>query len=174
MLGVISFYDGNYRSICNSLEKRSIPHCLIGQKNLDDLEKSNGFVLPGVGNASSCLAKFQNTDTGRRILEKLIIKKTCVLGICVGAQVLLSASIETETNKGLGLVKGNTESLYKNKKVEVGFKRIQVIDHPLFKNISEEMLFYFDHAFAANIKDDGIFLSKTKCKKKLCCCFHKG
>ena len=166
MLGVVKFYKANYLSICNNLESQSIPFKIIEGDNEGDFELCKGFILPGVGNAQNCLRNIRATKNGKKLLKKIDKGNTHLLGICVGAQILLSNSYETKNRKGLDLISGSTEPLHINEKIEVGFKKIVKIDHPLFENISSSEFFYFCHGYIPNIVDKEVTISHTVCKKK--------
>ncbi|MDC3108309.1 imidazole glycerol phosphate synthase subunit HisH [Paracoccaceae bacterium] len=174
MLGVVKFYRCNYQSVCNILDSQAIDFKIIDAENERDFSSCKGFILPGVGNAENCLRKFYETKNGSKLLNKLKLGNTYLLGICVGAQILLSESSESDDRKGLNVISGRTQQLYADGKVEVGFKGIENIDHSMFENIPQDSLFYFSHGYIANITDKDVSVSRTICKNKYPAFFFKN
>ncbi len=102
MISVVDFGAGNTRSVLRALEAVGAPARLIGQgAELADEER---IVLPGVGAAGSAVAALHARGLWAP-LRDAVGRGTPLLGICLGAQLLLDASDEGDA-PGLGIIAG--------------------------------------------------------------------
>lgn len=102
MIGVVDFGSGNTRSVLRALTAVGTDAALVRDPaQLADFER---LVLPGVGAAGSATAVLRQTGlwdaVGARARDDVPL-----LGICLGAQLLLDGSDEDDA-PGLGLIAG--------------------------------------------------------------------
>ena len=116
------------------------------------IQAADKVIFPGVGEASSAMAKLKATG-----LDKIIpTLKQPVLGICLGMQLMCKHSTEGDTS-GLGIFDVKVVKFSKLVKVpQIGWNEISDLKGPLFKNISENSHMYLVHSFYAPQCDEMI------------------
>lgn len=102
MIGVVDFGAGNTRSVLRALQAVGAPARLL--RDPGELDAAERLVLPGVGAAGTAVAALQDRGLWDA-LAKRVADGTPLLGICLGAQLLLDGSDENDA-PGLGLIRG--------------------------------------------------------------------
>jgi imidazole glycerol-phosphate synthase subunit HisH len=168
---VIDYGLGNLLSLKRAFEKINAEVTVTNDhKKIVD---SPYVVLPGVGaykNAMKSINALNLIEPLRVIADKGVP----LLGICLGAQLLLSESEEFGTTRGIDIIKGTVEHIKKfnnNKKKiiipHMGWSKIVSTNqirnnkNPLFKDLSEEDYFYFVHSFICKPKNKDHILYQT-------------
>jgi glutamine amidotransferase len=96
-------YDiGNIMSIFNMLKKIGENDVIISS-NKNDIVNADRIILPGVGNFDHGMKKLKLTNHIEVLNETVQHKKTPILGICLGAQLLCNQS-EEGSSDGLGWI----------------------------------------------------------------------
>jgi len=162
-LAVLDFGMGNLRSVAKALER-------VGANvdvTADVLAEADGLVVPGQGAFRSCLV---NLGPARQeAIKRWIGDGRPYLGICLGLQVLFSAS---EEGGGLGLeVLGGTVVRFPGdvKVPHIGWN--EVLPHrdaPLFRGIAPSTRFYFCHSFYPDAPS-GIVSATSDYGVEFCC-----
>ena len=85
-------------------------------------------------------------------LQEKVQAGTPLLGICVGAQLLMDESEEDGSRVGLGWIPGKVKRFQHELKItQIGWNQVsQQQKDPLFKNVADEMHFYFVHSYHLN------------------------
>ena len=83
-------------------------------RNTDDILRAKKIILPGVGNFKAAMKFLKNKSFDEAIIEKAK-EGVPILGICLGQQLLMENSEESELTKGLGLISGEVKYFYNNK-----------------------------------------------------------
>ena len=172
MIAIVNYDTGNIRSVINALGRVG---CTVWVYTDDKtiLAKADKVLLPGVGEASSAMAKL--TERG---LDTFIPTLTQpVLGICVGTQLMCQSSEEgnaqcmgifrTKVKKFVNApspVRGqgddNLSSLNPQpsslKIPHMGWNQITDLRTPLFKDIDEGAYIYYVHSFYPELCEDTI------------------
>ncbi|MBQ9537195.1 MAG: imidazole glycerol phosphate synthase subunit HisH [Desulfovibrionaceae bacterium] len=153
MLGIVDYQAGNHTSVARALRALDIP-CVITNEPAK-LQACVGLIFPGVGAAGQAMATLQSSGMAQT-LKELVQSQVPLLGICLGAQILLEYSAENDT-KLLGLVKGECRKFAQGLTQEDGSKRPIphmgynqlnfVADCPLFAKIAPEACYYFVHSY---------------------------
>lgn len=151
MIAIIDYGVGNIFSLRQSLKKVGA-NCVVTD-NREVINNADKIILPGVGAFGDAIGRL--TESG---LDK-IIKEQCakgkpLLGICLGMQLLFDKSYEYGVYKGLGLIKGNVEPLYKYieglKIPHMGWNSLTLLDdNPIFKYVNQGDFVYFVHSYFA-------------------------
>jgi glutamine amidotransferase len=102
MIGVVDFGAGNTRSVLRALAAVGAEARLVATP--EGLDASNRLVLPGVGAAPSAVDALQARGLWEP-LRRWGASERPLLGVCLGAQLLLAGSDEGDA-PGLGLVDG--------------------------------------------------------------------
>jgi len=160
---LIDYELGNLLSV-----RRGLEHCgadVTITSDVEQIRKSERVVLPGVGtfaNGMECLIRLDIDDA----VHELDQRKTPLLGICLGMQLLFSESQEFGLTKGLGLIAGSVVPIsalsVDNDPLKVPFigwsslhpseNRVEWNETILRENsIGAEM--YFVHSFMASPKN---------------------
>ena len=153
MITIIDYGLGNLRAFANIYKSLNINFQLAS--NVDELNKANKIILPGVGSFDHAMTKLNNSGL-RNCLENLVLKqKIPVIGICVGMQMMAYKSEEGVLD-GLGWVKGEVKSLSNTEKKSnnnlplphMGWNSIKIKKRStLFNNLDEYKNLYFLHSF---------------------------
>ena len=158
MIAIIDYEIGNINAISNMLNRLGAL-CEI-TADPEKIEKAEKIILPGNGAFDACMKSLKATGLIPLIREKVLTRKTPILGICVGAQMLGHGSEEGK-EAGLGWMDIEVKrfSNLQNLRVpHMGWCHVKNTssDHPLFKNLSDDARFYFVHSYyldAANAEE---------------------
>jgi glutamine amidotransferase len=102
MIGVVDFGSGNTRSVLRALTAVGAGARLV--RRPDELPECERLVLPGVGAAGSAARALADAGLWEPV-GSLARDGTPLLGICLGAQLMLDGSDEDDA-PGLGLLAG--------------------------------------------------------------------
>lgn len=79
-------------------------------KDLETINKAEALILPGVGAFDWAMTKLNHSGLRPALEEKVLVKKTPILGVCVGMQMLAEGSEEGRMS-GLGWIGGRVRKL---------------------------------------------------------------
>lgn len=109
--------------------------------------RASKIVLPGVGSFAAAMAWLRETQLDAA-LRDAVANGACLLGICVGHQLLFDSSDEMGVTRGLGFVRGEVRRFAGALPVpQIGWNRVRA-HGPLFEGVSGEA-FYFVNSYAA-------------------------
>lgn len=150
---IINYGAGNIQSIMFAIERLGFKAVL--SNNPDEILAADKVIFPGVGEASSAMAKLRESG-----LDSLIpTLKQPVLGICLGMQLMCKSSEEGNT-KGLGIFDVDVIKFSPKVKVpQMGWNQIYGLKSDLFKGISENEFMYLVHSFYAPNCDEAIAIT---------------
>ncbi|HVZ34393.1 MAG TPA: imidazole glycerol phosphate synthase subunit HisH [Polyangiaceae bacterium] len=149
MITIVDYDAGNPTSVQRALAAVGVDSLITPDASV--VERAERIIFPGVGHARSTMAVLKQRALDRA-LTAAFQRGTPILGICVGAQLLLTRSEEGDT-PCLDLVPGTVRrfpSLPGGLKVpHMGWNRIQLrgAPHALFEGLPEENEFYFVHSY---------------------------
>jgi glutamine amidotransferase len=152
MIKIIDINLGNPVSIKNAFKKIKIETEIVN--NPRDIEGANGIILPGIGSFDEVMIKLKNNNWIDILNDKVLNKKTPILGICVGMQVMAKSS-EEGILSGFGWIDAEVKKLsfplYSDLKLPLPHMRwakinIKNID-AIFNDPNENMRFYFVHGY---------------------------
>jgi glutamine amidotransferase len=127
-----------------------------------DILSAEGVILPGVGAAADTMASLSRLGLVEPVMEVIGDDKP-FLGICMGLQVLLTASEEGGYHRCLGIVPGLVRRFTPGLKVpHMGWNQVQrKVEHPFFEGIPDQTNFYFVHSYYADPEDRSVVAGET-------------
>lgn len=150
MIAIIDYGMGNVRSLMNAFD-------FIGEdskvtRDLDELDKADRLVLPGVGAFGDAMAAIHSSGLQRPLARLVLEIRKPVLGVCLGMQLFARSSMEHGLREGLGWLAADVVPLDVKppaKVPHVGWNSVSYDrDDWLFKNIPPTQAdFYFVHSF---------------------------
>lgn len=99
MIAIIDYDIGNIAAVSNMLTRLGVTSKVTADP--DDVERAEKIILPGNGSFDACMRNLRASGLIPILERKVLVEKTPLLGICVGAQMLGSES-EEGTERGLG------------------------------------------------------------------------
>ncbi len=157
MIAIIDYGSGNVGAIANIYKQLRIAHIITGK--LDELEKAERYVLPGVGDFDATMGTIRDSGMLETLNRQVVERKKKVLGICVGMQILAQSSEEGEL-PGLGWIPARVRKINvatlnaKPKLPHMGWNSVRLAELcPLFEGVEAEQGFYFLHSYYFDADD---------------------
>ena len=144
-IAIIDYNAGNTQSV-----KEAVRRCGFRASVTSDRErirKADRVIFPGVGHAASAWSYLKQSR-----LDTLLPNLTQpVLGICLGLQLLCSASEEAEKT-GIGVFAVQVKRFPGGLKVpHMGWNTLDAARGPLFESVPARSYVYFVHSYYAEI-----------------------
>ena len=149
---IVDYQMGNVGSVANMLCKLGAQCAISSDK--DVIAGAEKLVLPGVGAFDTGVEHLRELDLLDVLNDKVIARRTPVLGICLGMQLLTKRSEEGGL-PGLGWIDGETvrfqfDAALRHLKIpHMGWNSVQPLHQGLaiFVGIPEHAYFYFAHSY---------------------------
>ncbi len=156
---IIDYGMGNLRSIIKRFERIGVPAEITGDPV--KIAEAGKLILPGVGHFLNGMKNLRDSGLIGVLNEKVQVKKTPILGICLGMQLFANSS-EEGFAEGLGWLNASVVRFHVSDKVKfkiphIGWNSATPQKHSLLlKGILETNLFYFVHSYhmVCNSKED--------------------
>ena len=163
MITIINYEAGNLTSVKRALDYLGIDSFITSDP--ETISKSEKIIFPGVGNAESAMAMLVKSGINEA-LHDAFKKKTPILGICLGTQIILSHSDEGDT-VCLGLIEGNCPKFdLEDKSLKIphmGWNRISFRKkHFIFRDFPDNAEVYFVHSYYPVPSDSKNILAYTE------------
>jgi glutamine amidotransferase len=163
MIVIIDYKTGNIGSLSNMLKK--IGAEAIVSSNPSDIEKADKLILPGVGAFDVGMKNLKDSGLIPLLEDRVLNKKTPILGICLGMQLLAEKSEEGSLN-GLSWIKGEVKRFkFDNSDLKIPHMGWNVVkplkEDSLFSGMKDELRFYFVHSYHFVAKDKDSVLATT-------------
>lgn len=158
-IGIVDYGVGNLMSVSNALSFLGLESRITC--DVDDLERSNAIILPGVGAFPDAADKLRAQGLDRLIVAQS--EKKPILGICLGMQLLFERGEEVRPCQGLGFVKGSVEKIPTELKLpHIGWNSLTFPNQsPLFAGIDAGAYVYFVHSFCGKAEDPSQVIAVT-------------
>ena len=149
---IIDYNVGNLHNLKNALDFSGINNILVTDPN--ELKKADRILLPGVGAFAPAMDHLKKSGMFDALQEKFQ-SGAPMLGVCVGAQLLLDNSEEDGFHDGLGWIPGKVKRFRHELKVpQIGWNSVKKQkNNLLFKDVSDEMYFYFVHSYHLELEN---------------------
>jgi glutamine amidotransferase len=153
MIAIVDYKAGNLRSVELAVKKLGSP-CRVTQRP-EEISNSERVIFPGVGAAGQAMADLSQLGLDSVLRDELEAGKP-ILGICLGAQIVLERSEENDA-RCLGLINGEVKMFPQplisadNERLKIphmGWNGLNMIKHhPVLEGIVPDDEFYFVHAY---------------------------
>ena len=153
LIAIIDYRAGNLKSVECALKKLGFPCCIT--HNNEEILGSERIIFPGVGAAGQAIADLRHLGLDKVLKQALGTGKP-ILGICLGAQIILDKS-EENSAQCLGLISGEVKlfpsPLFsgENERLKIphmGWNSVHLIKrHPVLEGIKPADEFYFVHSY---------------------------
>ena len=148
MLIIIDYGAGNIGSVQRACAETGIESVITA--NPADLKDAERIIFPGVGAAPTAMENVTRTGLAAA-LKEAYAAGIPILGICIGAQIVLDRSEEGDT-PCLGIIPGTTVRFkFQDKSLKIphiGWNSVKATQpHPLLEGIDKEDEFYFVHSY---------------------------
>ncbi len=162
-VGIIDTGTSNIKSVIYACKANNIDTFIITEKFKH--KDFDGLILPGIGSFGVVMDNIRKNNLEDSILKFLYSNKPSFF-ICVGLQILFSDSEEFGTQKGLGFLDGSVKKI-----PEENYRKVPIIgwnsidmncESKLFKNINNNLDFYFTHSFYVTPKNKNIISSTSE------------
>lgn len=177
MITVIDYGVGNLASIQNMLKKCGEGSQISSNPNV--ILNASKLILPGVGAYDAAVEKIIEFGLNS-VIREAASKGTLILGICLGAQLLLDGS-EEGVLPGLSLIKGkcrkfNEQSITPLRVPNMGWSDVHFkTEHALSKFDEMEPRFYFTHSYYLNCNNpDNVLATSNYGHEFVCGVVHEN
>ena len=152
MVTIIDYGVGNLNSIKNMLKKIGVDSVISSQST--DIENAEKLILPGIGSFEYGMKKLRSSEFFQSLQQKVLQNKTPILGVCLGAQLLLNGSEEGQPVEGLGWIDGKAVRFDQDKMADnfkvphMGWNELTIKkESTLFTNMYPDQRYYFVHSY---------------------------
>ena len=174
MIAIVDYDAGNLRSVKRACDAVGVEATFT--QDPAQVVKADKVIFPGVGHARSAMDTLVRTGLRDAVLEVIAAGKP-VLGICVGAQLLLDGSEEGPTD-GLHVIAGMTRRFQLADRMlkvpHIGWNAVRVAqEHPLLAGLSPGDELYFVHSYYLAPSDQRFAYALTDYGGDFCCAIGK-
>jgi glutamine amidotransferase len=173
-LTIVDYNGGNLRSVQRACQAVGIESDFTQDPEV--VRRAERLIFPGVGNAQTAMETLLHLGLDQALREALA-RGTPVLGICVGAQLILDSSEESQI-PCLGLLPGKTVRFRladpSLKIPHIGWNEVKRANtHVLLENLKPGDEFYFVHSFFPKPEDSNAVFATADYGGDFCCALGK-
>ncbi len=136
MIAIIDYRMGNIRSVINKLKRTGCDPVVTSDPKI--IQSADKLVLPGVGHFKTAMENLEMLYLTESLNEMVIIKKTPILGICLGMQIMARHSEEGDA-LGLGWIDADVVRFkiedsglqFGDSRLQIGDSRLKIADSRL-------------------------------------------
>ena len=156
---IVDYGVGNIGSLQNMYKRVSGVEATL-TSTLNDVKPGDKVMLPGVGNFGYAMQKLEDLGLVEQLKAVVSNSEVGVLGICLGAQLLLEGSEEAPEEKGLGFIPGSCIKFNKNELSSelriphMGWAEVETKTHALSASFDADTRFYFVHSYRMVPRDE--------------------
>lgn len=158
-VAIVNYGMGNLHSVYRKLSLLNVHTIVTSDGN--EILKADKIILPGVGHFAKAMHNLKEQGLYDVLNEAVVIKKTPILGICLGMQLLANESEEGGA-QGFGwinarVVKFSIQNNLRYKVPQTGWNTATICkESKLLRGIENNSEFYFLHSFhyAATCEED--------------------
>jgi imidazole glycerol-phosphate synthase subunit HisH len=147
VIAIIDYKAGNLTSVVRSFKALGVDGTLT--RDPVSVAQAARIVFPGVGAAGKAMATLRELGLDQALREAFA-RGVPILGICLGAQIILEGSEENHASC-LGLLPGRTRALPRQPGLKIphmGWNQVRFLrPHPVFEGLPEAAEYYFVHSY---------------------------
>lgn len=174
--GIVDYGLGNLRSVAGAIERLGWTPVVSGFA--DELARCDKLLLPGVGAFGDGMRNLRERGLVERLTVLVMEERKPVLGLCLGAQLLVSESEEFGTHAGLGWIEGSVRRIDPGDGLRVphvGWNELrQTGESVLFDGVADRALFYYVHSFVIEPADRSVVKGETDYGRSLTAVIERG
>jgi|SaaInlStandDraft_1057018.scaffolds.fasta_scaffold139639_2 glutamine amidotransferase len=161
---ILDYGMGNIFSVQKKIKALGLNPIISNSE--EDILNADKIIFPGVGHFSNAMENLKKLNVIQSLNEKVLGKKTPVLGICLGMQLMAQNSEEGNLN-GLGwfdatVKKFNIQDKLNFKVPQMGWNTISINKKSdLMIGIPDQSELYFIHSFYIECSVEKDILTKT-------------
>lgn len=150
MIGIVDYGMGNLGSVKRSFDRMGVSS--VVSRDYLELGRCQKLILPGVGHFGAAVEQLKRTHLWDFLRERVEVKQTPILGICLGMQLMAKCSEEGDVD-GFGwfdveVSRFKVSDTLRFKIPHIGWNSLSVnSDNPLLCQIAEDDEFYFVHSY---------------------------
>ena len=148
MIAIVDYEAGNILSVENALKRLGAAFEVTADPAR--LRAASHVILPGVGEASSAMARLNRPLSGGETLSGIVRSLDVpVLGICIGVQLLCRSSEEGGTDC-LGVFSPRVRRFPADAGAKIphmGWNAVENLSGPLFRGIPDGTYVYYVHSY---------------------------
>lgn len=155
MIGIVDYGAGNVRSVLNMLSSLNLKAKVV--RDGSEFSHVTRIILPGVGHFDHGMDELNSRGFIEPLNRMVMIDKTPLLGICLGAQLIARCSQEG-TQSGLGWLPAEVVAFERSKMdaslrvphmgwAETWQAKGALLPRPFQEALPEDARFYYVHSF---------------------------
>lgn len=162
MIAIVDYDMGNLGSIKNMIKKIGGQSIITNKK--EDLIKSEGIILPGVGSFDTGIKNLKKYDLYSYLQDLGAERQIPILGICLGMQLMCTSSEEGE-ERGLDLVDATTVKFADSETLKIPHMGWNFVEKTkssiLLDDFADSPRFYFVHSYYVKCNEEKDVLGTT-------------
>ena len=160
---IVDYGMGNLHSVKRKLDRIGVHAQLTSEP--DEVLHADKLLLPGVGHFGKAMEHLDTLGLVAALHEAVIVRRTPILGICLGMQLFARHS-EEGSAEGLGWIDADVVRFdidTRHLKVpQMGWNGVRIArSSPLLEGVTEQTEFYFVHAYHMVCRDSADVLCDT-------------
>jgi imidazole glycerol-phosphate synthase subunit HisH len=162
-VAIVDYGMGNLHSVKRKLDRIGVNAQLTSHPS--ELLRADKLLLPGVGHFGKAMEHLGTLGLVPALNEAVVVRKTPILGICLGMQLFARHSQEGDA-QGLGWIDADVVRFDVDtrdfKVPQMGWNGVQIArSSALVEGVTAQTEFYFVHAYHVVCHDSGDVLCET-------------
>lgn len=155
MITIIDIQIGNIGSVTRALKFLKCKYIVTDKK--EDIENATKLIFPGVGSFAEASRKLDSSGLKEVIQHQVLIKKTPILGICLGMQLFAKEGEEGGKFPGFGFIDAEVKLIeakkYNLRLPHMGWNNLSNSNLKLLSGTTENTCFYFVHSYEMKLNE---------------------
>lgn len=156
MITIIDIQIGNIGSVTRALKFLKCKYIVTDKK--EDIENATKILFPGVGSFAEASKKLESSGLKEVIKEQVLVKKTPILGICLGMQLFAKEGYEGGKFPGFGFIDAEVKLIEAKKHnlrlPHMGWNNLSSSNLRLLNGTKESTCFYFVHSYEMKLNEN--------------------